>query len=270
MEDTYYFKSIGDIINFGINQRDYWFRGHSQIYNALAPSVHRGKYSEFISIKKLYPEKFFYERFKRYAPSIAKDLPKEKNYIEWLCLMQHHGLPTRLLDWTQNILVAVFFSVSDRKDKDGEVFVLDPMELNKQYEIKFPSYNNSVLNYIASEPFNNEDSKTTDKLHPKPKTPLAFLPNLSNQRLSAQKGTFTIHPNNDEKHSIQNLVKSKNSLFRFIIPSKNKHNIYLELHNLGINFSSLFPDLDGLSKFLMRDFDFFGAGTYKPDMKRFV
>jgi hypothetical protein len=269
-QELFQLNSISDIVKFGVNQKGYWFRGHSKVYNELTPSVFRGDYYEYASLKNFFPENFFCEKFMRFAPSIIQKLPSDDSYLEWLCLMQHHRLPTRLLDWTQNILVAVFFAVMDDKSSDGEVFVLDPHELNKAYDLEFPSYENNILKHIAIKAFKNEDNPININVNPKPKTPLAFLPNLFHPRLAAQKSAFTIHPSSEKKYGIISSIKDEKYLFKFVIPFEVKNEICLELHNLGINYVSLFPDLDGLSKFLKLNFKFFGGGgVYKPNMEEF-
>jgi hypothetical protein len=57
--------------------------------------------------------------------------------LDWLCLMQHHGIPTRLLDWTESILIALYFAVKEKNTCDGYIFALNSSRLNEQTRIGF-------------------------------------------------------------------------------------------------------------------------------------
>jgi len=135
-------KTIQNVAGIGCERPQMWFRGHSRCYGKLVPRVFRGDYlkswplsngsedSEYEDFGG-YPEKRpdwgglkrheaeFVEDFVRYAPAVAKDLPPPGDKAAWLVLMQHHGLPTRLLDWTESALVALYFVVSEDKEDDG-------------------------------------------------------------------------------------------------------------------------------------------------------
>jgi len=95
-------------------ENETWFRGQSDCHDKLSPSIFRAdKYDE----AKMYQE--FVRKYPEHSSS-------HKTIFEWLTLMQHYGLPTRLLDWTTNLLVALFFAVNDEKNKDGAVFAFNP------------------------------------------------------------------------------------------------------------------------------------------------
>lgn len=100
------------------NASDYstiWFRGQPNYEHKLLPSVLRQG--------KKYNEREMFLEFKRRFPN---ESVSHKTTYEWLSLMQHYRLPTRLLDWTTNLLVALYFCCNEEKDKDGSLFVLDP------------------------------------------------------------------------------------------------------------------------------------------------
>ena len=109
--------------------RGTWFRGQENTAWELVPSVFRWESGSFI-----------------YAPSeptiVADSKLRHSNRqaemrdsLDWLCLMQHHGCPTRIPDFTENVLVALYFAVRDNpqeNDRPGALFVLNSIKLNQQ------------------------------------------------------------------------------------------------------------------------------------------
>lgn len=135
--------------------------------------------------------------------------------LEWLTIAQHHGLPTRLLDWTLSPLVAIFFAVSKHKDYDGAVYVYDIKRFKKESEI---------------------DLKSLDEI-------VAFFPSHGTKRVTAQSGMFTVHPTNIQKLDNDEIKK-------IIIPNKEKRKILWRLYKYGIHPASLFPGLDGITEYI--------------------
>ena len=114
--------------------------------------------------------------------------------IELLALAQHHGMATRLLDWTTNPLVALWFACADYTSQDsGHIYA---------YRV----YPDNIENAKSSvDPFSLIMTKV-------------FRPTLSNQRLAAQSGWFTIHPcmGGEEKLAIRRLTKTRFTFFQYI------------------------------------------------------
>jgi len=135
--------------------------------------------------------------------------------LEWLAIAQHHGLPTRLLDWSLSPLVALFFSVQDLSPTDAAVYVYD------------------VKRFLSDEQTKVED---IDSITP-------YFPTYSTNRLTAQSGVFTVHPTNQKK-------LESNSILKIVIKAKYKHLILRKLVKYGIHHATMFPDLDGLSKYI--------------------
>ena len=154
--------------------------------------------------EELYILKLFRQRSLPYLPSN----PSSK--LEWLALGQHHGLPTRLLDWTRNPLVALYFAVAENIKDDGAIYCL------------------SNVAYLDADKVDSPFAlKTARRISP------PFL----TARISAQSGLFTIQPNPFQEFSAGTMT-------RILIPGQDKKSLKKELYQLGIQELSLFCSLD--------------------------
>src|SRR5207249_4496757 len=141
------------------------------------------------------------EDFKRSAHTIVSHAPAWDDHLAWLFLMRHHGVPTRLLDWTESVLVALYFAVSALPEEEGELWAMYAPELNKRSGFGFglPMPNDRIVKFLASEPWLNPDraaafAQEQLKLTSVPEFPIALLPPLHFDRITAQMGAFTLHP----------------------------------------------------------------------------
>ena len=110
-------RRLEDAITIGDTLRQCWFRGHSRIVGALSPGAHR---EPFCSARENI-EFWAGQRFRLRAPAYATDVPSWDDHVSWLLLAQHYMVPTRLLDWTENVLVGLCFAVCDDEGLDGEL-----------------------------------------------------------------------------------------------------------------------------------------------------
>ncbi len=103
-----------------------WFRGQPNYEHKLVPSIFR----QGENFGVIYNEQKMFEEFKRRYPDQSNS---HKTTYEWLTLMQHYGLPTRLLDWSSNLLVGLYFCCINDKNEDGALYIFDPTNMERMY-----------------------------------------------------------------------------------------------------------------------------------------
>lgn len=153
---------------------------------------------------------------------------------QWLALAQHHGLPTRLLDWSRNPLVAAYFAVERE---------ITPNEIRS----KKISGNSAIYVYNSPSALTRGNLSKPNKRYKKGPwlvdKAVKFVPIHLDSRIIAQSGVSTIHPNPANPNPFPMNVISK-----IVIPHELRQQWKKDLNGLGINCASLFPDLDNLTK----------------------
>lgn len=262
MTKTYKLTKIEQAIELATKLTKYWFRGHTLDVNELTPRIFRKKYDTYFYELGKNVEECFISEFKQKAPVLADNLPDENQNIEWLFLMQHHGAPTRLLDWTENALIALYFAVNQDTSCDGELWAMDPHTLNAYSHITdIPPLDHPIVRYLAAEPLYKEDEKNilSKKLgihwdhNYKYPNPIAIKPQRTFRRLESQFSAFTIHPRPWTSNTISQTLENERELVRYIIPRKYKNKILNDLAAIGIKRVTLFQDLESLCESLKHE-----------------
>ena len=194
------------------------FRGQSLSAPLLPKLVRKAPLNDVTSI-----ERRMLGELRRQGPLV--DDVNQPTELELLAIAQHHGMATRLLDWSTNPLVALWFACSAHASEDsGHIYV---------YRV----YPDNIENERSGvDPFTLAMTRV-------------FRPSLNSSRLAAQGGWFTIHPcmggslgykalDQDPLHLL--------SIYHFEIPAVQKRAILHSLDLLGINARTLFPGIDGL------------------------
>ena len=177
----------------------------------------------------------------------------------WLSVAQHHGLPTRLLDWTYSPFVAIHFATAnlERFDVDGVVWCLDYVEMNKI----LPERLNAVLLNEGSHVFTVEllesaapDLETFDSLANDGEEFVVFLESPSlDERIVNQFAFFSLLSN--PRTALDSWLVDHPELYRRItIPADLKWEVRDKLDQANINERVLLPGLDGLSRWLTRHY----------------
>jgi hypothetical protein len=168
-------------------------------------------------------------------------LPDED--LKWVQLAQHFGLPTRLLDWSENPLVAVYFAC-EYKDRDGLVFVLDPVSLNRLSDPRKPR--------ILDADLDRELIRRYLRLGPKfvqhGRRTVAVNPVWNSERIVLQKGVFTLHGPLESELDRRNVP----GLVCIPIPAETKSNLQRELNAVGVDEMALFPELEHACRHMRR------------------
>lgn len=183
--------------------------------------------------------------FRSYAEGVSRDLPRAEEHLKWLFLMQHHHCGTRLLDWTESVLVALYFAV-ENESEDGELWCLHPGALNN-FSVGQPLIITDLpeVSAVAEDAVKGQDHRGNKEVYPK--GPVAIAPSIWFRRGINQLSRFTIHLRPGEGKEIPEILEKPN-IFRYVIPKSSKKAMSRALHALGIRHESLFPDFDGVSR----------------------
>lgn len=163
-----------------------WYRGQANVSWSLLPG--------YLRHNRTLSEGTLISRFRQSAAMLTERFPRES--FDWLFLMQHYGVPTRLLDWSESPLVALYFALMDagsNQETDAALWCLRPTELNKHANIRdeeeenyIPSFEDDELQTYSYESIKNRRVKLL---------PVATIATRNNVRIQAQMGAFTIHHN---------------------------------------------------------------------------
>jgi hypothetical protein len=232
-------EAVGDLVEaLRLNPPDAmtWYRGHSDERWKLVPSIARAPRTVDAELTLL-------KRFKQNAYPFLTRPPMDE--WEWLFLMQHYGVPTRLLDWTESPLVGLYFAVCDTSshDVDGCVWALQPVELNDAARLR-PKYPLDVPLFGQDQEL---DNYLPTHIHHSPgmqsNTPAAGIAPRQFERVYAQMGCFTI--THRDQTALQDVDGHR--LAKYRLPATAKEGILEELRHLRVTQLTVFPELSNVA-----------------------
>lgn len=260
-----------------------WFRGQADATWALVPGVLRDRFTSSAA-SKLKPlragsqsnpvmdgriaEQELNSRFRRQG---LRHLSSSSSFAQIYVHGQHHGLPTRLLDWTTNPCTALFFASQPPDDRDGAIFLLNPFGWYYYdfYDVDGKKIRRSVITpvqdddeafvaqakYLFKErtpPFatvaDGPDASMVQNFEqaynqpPPPRTLAGVLPVapfLHDERMAAQYSCFTFHP--PDAGDITSFART------IMVPAGLKRELRTTLRTLGVTRATLFGGIDGLA-----------------------
>jgi hypothetical protein len=238
-------KSLNQLPN------NYIYRGHSDISWKLQSTLERILENNYETEGKKFEEyaiDSFKSRFHLYDKSNIQPASK----LEWLSIMQHYGVPTRMLDFTQSPYVAIYFAIENITKTDHGSFAI--------YAINYRSIMQKSLDYLKGQ--DNTIRVTYDEVHYKRNNLFNIIdektyevlwivePSVSNLRIEKQSGCFLISGN--IRKTIEQILKSEIysdvDNYRFIVPYSFWDNIFTLLQRMNIDSKTIYGDLEGLSK----------------------
>ncbi len=239
-----------------------WFRGQADAGLPPLPSVFRREYDEFTMTSTF--------RLKALA---FGDTPETGRLDQWLFLGQHFGLPTRLLDWTESVLFACFFAVAQwaacdqpeecYRSQHMGIWMLHPLALNRLSKVPgFPNTwtKKNIANENCRMAFHPkvERAQMVEACALRPsRYPLAIQASAVDRRVVVQRSCFTVH-GTDERDFETMLTDTDlvpGGYFRkFIVPRAVAPRLLEVLTDMGISFSTVYPDFKGLADELRHRF----------------
>jgi hypothetical protein len=200
-------------------------------------------------------------RFKQNAHQFLDQRPQGE--WEWMLIMRHHGLPSRLMDWTESLLIGVYFSVFEEPPSgnsgdatEGVLWCLLPTQLNDlasggglppdvipmfSDEREISTHDEFLENY--------RPSRVSRLTSPATVPPAAAISIRTTKRIQAQQGVFTIHHSDTTPLEA---VGDGSHIWRYLIPAERKGQIRDELRSLGISSLIIFPELDNVGREAIR------------------
>lgn len=271
----YEVKSWSDARKLLAYLSDWVFRGQSNKDWKLQTSLERASYvnNTFFRSIPIYERKII-ERFQRRAMYYLDRVPDASNLLEWISLIQHHGGPTRLLDFTYSYYVATYFSTENAL-QDSALFCLNKNLVDSR------GLETEEWRGLSNKPTFGTVEYCNFALREQTLSPLVMLiePFNMHERLSRQQGLFALPFEGrqsfeynlsltvdkfqkdlptpykiDDFEKFLEILKQDCVLLKMIIPQNYHNEIRKDLLLMNITTETLFPGIDGFAKSLINEF----------------
>lgn len=239
-------QSVGELINAVTNivtssNMRFWYRGQENESWRLVPNVFRKPWPPEVLRET---ERDQMHTFRSRAGIRYERKPSFEDIASWISLMQHYGLPTRLLDWSRSPLVAAYFAIEKYlyqktvEPIDACVWMLQPYSLNNWQNLEEITLTiDSGLCRPEIEPAFYHNSEETGKIR-------AVMSSELDLRMFVQQGAFTIHSTTEP---LDAMPLPEGILRKFIIPAKVCTRFACELAIAGFRKGDIYPDLQSLA-----------------------
>lgn len=237
--------------------QEIWFRGQPKAAYNLVPSLYR---PDDVALKEM--EDSLINRFKNRGLAYANFVSGGEQEWDWYLLARHYGIPTRLLDWTEALLTAVFFALDEEIHRIDRALFSET--LSKSRSTPLFDKNSPVIWVLDAGSLNFHSIRkdyaltlggdaTKNFLPPLEQSienrfPIAIHARHSNLRVAAQQGAFTLHGSDTD--SIDSLAQNDDRIQLALIrlDRANICHIWNELEIAGVNYMTIFPGLESIAK----------------------
>lgn len=230
-------------------------RGHQQQWPSLLPKIDRGIDENVAHLDRLDREHTISGGFLAEARSLlsASEVGLLGHLVSRLMIMQHYGVPTRLLDWTRSPWIALYFACSASFDHDGEVLLFDRADLSLRTQGMFAS----AYAAVAANDYNNQcmeffRDKTPEKILLI--DPVFLNVPCASPRIGVQQSLFTLATPLGIDHSrlVNEVLPAgpNDKRARIVIAASIKPQCLKRLASMNVTSLSLFPGIDGLGRHL--------------------
>ncbi len=248
-----------------------WFRGHADVGWKLLPGLMR---YELVAPEDQESSAYYY--FQVRAPQLLRWVPEDEDSWSWMVHMQHYGFPTRLLDWSERPLTALFFALYDSEgDGDAVVWILPPELWNQRLHhqdtiimapgsIQEKTWVNGYLHAVSvNEVGAPENEAAVERRRSECAAPLAMLAPQRNMRIYSQSGAFTVH--GFDPRPLDEIADEAgfDVMVRLVISGDAKRRLRRHMLRNWIDETAVFPEAPSLCKRMIREFllDWHGDGS---------
>lgn len=247
------------------NRSCYLYRGIPNINYHLVTSLHRN-----CGIKKDNLECSILRNFTKYAA--IEDPALNASVWRQMIIGQHHGLPTRLMDWTYSVLVALHFATSgedlgNMSKNDCVVWQINIVEMNQRLPPRYNEILKKTKAFLMTVDMMDELTRTTDSEQDvldrydesmRNMSMVLIEPPSVDQRIISQYSYFSVIPaameHGDDDLGIENFLDTTNDTVKYIIHADLKWRIRDMLDQMNVNERTVYPGLDGLTAWLKRHY----------------
>lgn len=206
-------KYVEHVLDNQRTQSDMIYRGHASVDWDLKPGIGRNNYSRELEQK-------VFEQFKMKYYSYTSERPLTD--MDVMFLAQHYGLPTRLLDWSYNPMIALYFACESHPEVDGCIYTV------------------SLREFLVVDSESDMNAPRTMKDIMSMKKPMYVVPNYTDERYKNQSALFLLCNKPEKKFTSVPLT--------YVIKKEAKEQIIKDLALLGYDRTLVFPMLDSLCK----------------------
>jgi len=240
-------KNWDEIFDYVRKYEGSWiFRGHPSDFT-FQTSLERACNRANVPLSKARQvEDRLVREFKRRFHLYAAHVPDDDDILEWLAIMQHHGAPTRLLDWTYSPFAAAYFAL-ESTETDCVLWALDTDWLKEEIRSNRNLINpwKEFVNVRSGDSFRNLFWRDTPEKFVYGASPIG-----ANERLAIQQGLFLCP--GDVRYTFETNLGAfstrRSSLIKITIPIGCRTRALRDLHRMNMNAATLFPGLDGFAR----------------------